>query len=99
MYGAGDEVLIILVSCLGASMIIFSLGFSIYMFGRLFGGGKRKRKGKEDASETKLIQEIYHGMSKMEERVESLETLLLDSEHRRAEKRKLADFDKNLERE
>jgi phage shock protein B len=32
--------------------------------------------------ETRLIQDIYHGLLKMEERVESLETLLLDREKR-----------------
>lgn|GEM_PF-562299 len=30
--------------------------------------------------ETRLIQEIHHGLSRMEERVEALETLLLDRE-------------------
>jgi len=91
-----DEVVfIILAASIGASMIIFSIG----MFFRMLGSGKRKTRGKENADETKLIQEIYHGMSKMEQRVESLETLLLDAEHRRAEKQKLSDFDRNLERE
>jgi phage shock protein B len=33
-----------------------------------------------DDQEAKMIQEIYHGLTKMEERVEALETLLLEKE-------------------
>ena len=44
-------------------------------------GGSRSRKGREmEAEETRLIQELHHGLSKMAERVESLETILLDKE-------------------
>jgi len=32
--------------------------------------------------ESQMIQEIYHGMSKMEQRVEVLETLLLEREQK-----------------
>ena len=40
-------------------------------------GGAR---GEQQADETRMIQDIYHGLLKMEERVEALETLLLDRE-------------------
>lgn len=44
-------------------------------------GGSRGQKGREmEAEETRLIQELHHGLSKMAERVESLETILLDKE-------------------
>ncbi len=46
----------------------------------LRGGGPRGAV--TDPSETKLIQDIYHGLLKMEERVEALETLLLDRERK-----------------
>ncbi len=36
------------------------------------------RNQKQDAEEAKMIQEIYQGLSRMEERVEALETILLD---------------------
>jgi len=39
------------------------------------GSGKNKER---DAEDTKTIQELYQGFERMEERVESLETLLLD---------------------
>jgi phage shock protein B len=33
-----------------------------------------------ETDETKMVQEIYQGLSDMEERVEALETILLDRE-------------------
>ena len=47
---------------------------------RLFKGGISRTDQKKQAEETKMIQEIYQGMSRMEERVETLETILLDRE-------------------
>jgi len=47
----------------------------------IFGGRSTKSNDLMD-EETRLIQDIYHGLLKMEERVESLETLLLDREKR-----------------
>ena len=32
----------------------------------------------EDAEETRMIQDVYHGLRKMEARVEALETILLE---------------------
>ncbi|MEJ2098040.1 MAG: phage-shock protein [Deltaproteobacteria bacterium] len=41
--------------------------------------GAVSRKGRErQAEEASMIQEIYNGLSKMEQRVESLETILMD---------------------
>ncbi|MGD8256337.1 MAG: phage-shock protein [Desulfobacterales bacterium] len=37
-------------------------------------GGSRK----DQAEDSKIIQQIYQGLSRMEERVEALETILLD---------------------
>jgi len=43
--------------------------------------GNSKGQSKEtNADEARMIQEIYHGLIKMEERVEALETLLLDKQ-------------------
>ena len=43
----------------------------------------------DQAQEAKMIQEIYKGLSRMEERIEALETILLDQEKRkRAKERK-----------
>ena len=40
----------------------------------------------DQAEETKMIQEIYAGLSRMEERVEALETILLDQQKRKSPK-------------
>ena len=40
----------------------------------------------DQAEETKMIQEIYTSLSRMEERVEALETILLDQERRKSAK-------------
>lgn len=45
-------------------------------------GGSRKADRSVQAEETRLIQDIYHGLIKMEERVEALETLLLERERK-----------------
>lgn len=45
---------------------------------RLVGQRPHQAKAHEAVEETRLIQEIYHGLSRMEQRVEALETLLLD---------------------
>ncbi len=47
---------------------------------RLVTGGGRANAASAD--EAQLMQELYQGLSKMEQRVESLETLLLERERR-----------------
>jgi len=42
--------------------------------------GSPRRTKKMDAAETKIIQEIYRGLNKMEERIDALETILLEQE-------------------
>ncbi len=41
-------------------------------------GGISKKDRKTQDEETRMIQDIYHGLSKMEERVEALETILIE---------------------
>ncbi len=48
---------------------------------RLLQGGGRKG-GILQADEAKLMQEVYHGLSMMERRIETLETLLLEQERK-----------------
>ncbi|NLW49591.1 MAG: phage-shock protein [Candidatus Brocadiaceae bacterium] len=53
-------------------LILIAIGVALLM---------RSGRGRRDtADETRMIQEIYSGLRKMEERVEALETLLLESE-------------------
>jgi len=58
--------------------ILIGLVMVCWTIVQLLTGGRGHRATRDD--ESKLMQELYHGLSKMEERVESLETLLLDRE-------------------
>jgi len=42
----------------------------------------RITEGKTRSEEAMIIQEIYQGLSKMEQRIESLETILMDSQEK-----------------
>ena len=53
---------------------------TILLIIRLFKGGISRTDRKKQADEARMIQEIYQGLSRMEERVETLETILLDRE-------------------
>lgn len=41
-------------------------------------GGISKKDRQTHADETKMIQDIFNGLSKMEERIEALETILIE---------------------
>ena len=53
------------------------IGGTILMSIKLLKGGTSRQ---DQAEDSKIIQEIYQGLSRMEERVESLETILLDQD-------------------
>ena len=53
------------------------IGGTIVLSIRLLKGGATR---KDHAEDSKIIQEIYQGLSRMEKRVEALETILLDRE-------------------
>ena len=55
------------------------IGGTIIVAIKLLKGGTSR---KDHAEDSKIIQEIYQGLSRMEERVEALETILLDREKR-----------------
>ena len=74
---------IIAISGVVTVMHLATLGAMTYLIIRAFRGGSSRRSGKTEAEETRLIQEIHHGLVKMERRVESLETFLLDSERKK----------------
>ena len=65
----------------GSIIIIFAIiPVTIIVAIRLFKGGLSRADRKKQAEEARMIQEIYQGLSRMEERVEALETILLDRE-------------------
>ncbi len=49
---------------------------------KILKGDSRRKSNGTDAEEARMMQDIYHGLLKMEERVESLETLLMDRQRK-----------------
>ena len=49
---------------------------------RILKGESRRKSDSNDAEEARMIQDIYHGLVKMEQRIEALETLLLDRQRK-----------------
>jgi phage shock protein B len=77
-----NSVFIVAIVFGGLVIALAIIGSTILMGIRIAKGGV-SRKGRADQSdETRMIQEIYQGLSKMEERVEALETILLDRERK-----------------
>lgn len=79
MHGA----LIVGIGIGGAILLIATLGLIIIGIIRAAKTGGISKKEKQSLSEeTKMIQDIYKGLSKMEERVEALETILMDRQRK-----------------
>ena len=90
---------IVAISIFGAVVLIPAIGVTLAIIIRALRGGSSKKKDvKMEASETRMIQEIYHGLTKMETRIDSLETILLSKEEHQAEAKKLSDFERKIER-
>ena len=65
----------------GSAILILSIIAGTILFAiRMIKGGASPKDRQQLAEEARMIQEIYQGMSELENRVESLETILLDSE-------------------
>ncbi len=70
----------------GTSLAAFvALGIFVLIGLKIVKGGKRERTSGRDGAdpqeqESRVIQEIYRGLTRMEQRVETLEALLFDRE-------------------
>ena len=71
-------VLIVAIVFGGFVMCIAIIAGTILMAMRMRQGGLSAKSRKEQAEETRQIQEMYQGLQNMEKRVESLETILMD---------------------
>lgn len=60
----------------GLAVLVLAVVFIV----RLIRGGAEAGTREDSQNEAKMIQELYHGFNRMEERIETLETLLLDSQ-------------------
>ena len=66
----------------GAIIILTIIGSTILMGIKILKGGVSRKGQRIMDDEARMIQEIYTNMSKMEERVEALETLILDRDRK-----------------
>ncbi|UCG64056.1 MAG: phage-shock protein [Deltaproteobacteria bacterium] len=75
-------VLIIAIVFGGTVLALAVIGSTILMAIKTMKGGLSRKGQKVQTEEARMIQEIYQGLSRMEERVESLETIILDRERK-----------------
>ena len=77
------HLMIVGISIGGAIMLLATLGLIIIgIIKAAKTGGISKKDRAANARETQMIQDIYHGLSKMEERVEALETILIERQRK-----------------
>ena len=66
----------------GSILILAILGSTILMAIKIIKGGVSRKGQNLQTDEAKKIQEIYQGLSRMTERVEALETIILDRDRK-----------------
>ena len=66
----------------GIVLALAIIGSTILMAIKIIKGGMSRSGQKSQAEEAKMIQEIYEGLSKMEQRIDSLETIILDRQRK-----------------
>lgn len=71
------EYQVLLVSLAGGLAALVILGIFLLIAIRMLQGGRKRKDGVLE-QESKLIQEMYQGLQRMENRIEALETLLYE---------------------
>jgi phage shock protein B len=75
--------ILILTIIFGGSILALAIiGSTILMAIKILKGGLSQKGQKLQTDEARMIQEIYQGLSRMEGRVEALETIILDRERK-----------------
>lgn len=81
-----SAVLIVLIVFAGLVLSLAVVGGTILMTIRLRQGGLSRKDREAQMNEAEMIQEIYNGLSKMEKRIDALETILMDRQGKEQEK-------------
>ena len=71
----------------GIVLALVIIGSTILIGLKILKGGFSQKGQKNQSDEARIIQEIYQGLARMEERVESLETIILEREGARKEQK------------
>jgi len=77
-----DGIFIVAIVFAGIVLALAIIGGTFLMAIRIIKGGVSRRDREWSSKETRMVQEIYQGINNLEERVESLETILLDRDKR-----------------
>ena len=75
-------VMIVTVVFSGIVLALAIISWTILMAIKIIKGGVSRKDREKLSNETGMVQEIYQGMGLLEERIETLETILLDREKR-----------------
>jgi phage shock protein B len=75
-------VLILTIIFGGSILALAIIGSTILMAIKTLKGGLSQKSQQLQTDEARMIQEIYQGLSRMEGRVEALETIILDRERK-----------------
>jgi phage shock protein B len=75
-------VLILTIIFGGSILALAIIGSTILMAINILKGGLSQKGQKLQTDEARMIQEIYQGLSRMEGRVEALETIIVDRERK-----------------
>jgi len=66
----------------GSVLVLAIIGSTILMAIKILKDGISRKGQKSQAEEARMIQEIYQGLLRIEERVDALETIILDHERK-----------------
>ena len=77
-----DGVLIVAIVFGGSVLVVAIIGSTILMAIKILKGGLSRKGQRVQSEEARMIQEIYQGLSRMEARVEALETIILERERK-----------------
>ena len=75
-------VLIVAIVFGGSVLVAAIIGSTILMAIKILKGGLSRKGQRVQSEEARMIQEIYQGLSRMEARVEALETIILERERK-----------------
>jgi phage shock protein B len=73
---------VIIVAIVFAVPILAIIGWIILSGIKILKGGISRKDQKFQNDEARIIQEIYQGISRMEERVDALETIIMERERK-----------------
>ena len=77
------HLIVMLAIVFGGSILVLSIiGSTILIAMKIIRGGFSRKGQRLQSEEAKMIQEIHKGLKRMEERVEALETIILERERK-----------------